>query len=177
MSIRRTYETTLIVNAALEDPDVEALISKVTGYVENHGGEILLIDKWGRKRLAYPINKKFNGFYVRIEFEAAPSTIPILERFMVLEDTILRHLTLLLPQILRDFRKKKALEKAEREKTEGKDSDDKRDGKRRDRRDDFRRGPGRGRPVRSDRKQNSEKSENTEKSEKDKTETAEKTED
>ena len=115
MSLRRVYETTIIVNAALEDNDVESVISKVTAYIENHGGVIQEIDRWGRKRLAYPINKKYNGFYVHIVFDANSNTVPILERFLVLEDTVLRHLTLVLPAKLREFRAKKAIEIAQRE--------------------------------------------------------------
>jgi small subunit ribosomal protein S6 len=108
--MRRTYETTFIVNAALEDSDVESMINKVTGYLENHGAEIKEINKWGRRRLAYPINKKFNGYYIHMIYESNPSTIPILERFLVLEDTVLRHLTLILPKVLREFRLKRAAE-------------------------------------------------------------------
>lgn len=110
MNLRRQYETTFIVNAALEDSDVEAVLTKVTNYIENHGAEIVEINKWGRRRLAYPINKKYNGYYIHVVFDAAPSTVPIFERFMVLEDTILRHLTLVLPKKLREFRIKRALE-------------------------------------------------------------------
>lgn len=109
MSIRRRYETTIIVNAALEDSDVESLIDKVSSYIENHGGKITELDRWGRRRLAYPINKKFNGYYVHLVFETTPSTIPILERFLVLEDTVLRHLTLLLPDRLFEYRRKKGM--------------------------------------------------------------------
>ena len=109
MSLRRLYETTFIVNAALEDADIESVVSKVTGYLTNHGAEILEVNKWGRRRLAYPINKKFNGFYVHLVFETVPSTIPILERYLVLEDTVLRNLTLILPLKLREFRAKRAL--------------------------------------------------------------------
>lgn len=108
--MRRVYETTVIINAALEDNDIEAVISKVTGYIENHGGEILELDKWGRKRLAYPINKKYNGYYAHVVFKTLPDTVPVLERFLVLEDTVLRHLTLVLPQSLRDWRAKRAME-------------------------------------------------------------------
>ena len=110
MSLRRVYETTIIVNAALEDADIESVVSKITAYVENHGAEIFEINKWGRRRLAYPINKKFNGYYVHIVYDAAPSAIPIFERFLVLEDTVLRHLTLVLPKKLRDFRAKRSLQ-------------------------------------------------------------------
>lgn len=112
MSLRRVYETTVIINAALEDNDIEAILTKITTYMENHGSEILEINKWGRRRLAYPINKKFNGFYVHIVYEASPSTIPIFERYLVLEDTVLRHLTLVLPKKLRDFRAKRVVEYA-----------------------------------------------------------------
>jgi small subunit ribosomal protein S6 len=110
MSLRRVYETTIIVNAALDDADIESVISKVTGFIENHGAEIFEINKWGRRRLAYPINKKYNGYYVHVVFESSPSVIPIFERFLVLEDTILRHLSLVLPAKLRDFRAKRALQ-------------------------------------------------------------------
>lgn len=136
MSLRRVYETTFIVNAALEDPDIDGVISKVTGYIENHGGEISQTDKWGRRRLAYPINKKFNGYYVHIVFDASPGTIPILERFLVLEDTILRHLTVKLPQKLIDFREKRRVERGivlgfgnETENQENKEKDKKEDSK------------------------------------------------
>lgn len=104
MNIRRIYETTLIVNAALEDPDVDAIITKITNQIEALGASIIQINKWGRRRLAYPINKKSNGYYVHCIYEASPSIIPIFERFLVLEDTILRHLTLALPKKLREHR-------------------------------------------------------------------------
>lgn len=108
--MRRLYESTFIINAGLEDPEVEAAINKVTSYIENQGGEIKVIEKWGRRRLAYPINKKFNGFYVHLEFELLPNVLPQLERFLVLEDTVIRHLTLQLSEKLRDLRLKKAME-------------------------------------------------------------------
>lgn len=108
--MRRLYESTLIFNAGLEDPEVEAAISKVTSYIENQGGEIKVTDRWGRRRLAYPISKKFNGYYVHLEFEMIPSGLPLLERFLVLEDTVLRHLTLQLSVKLRDLRLQKAME-------------------------------------------------------------------
>ncbi len=109
MNIRRLYESTIIINAALEDPDIDGVISKVATYIENHGGTILEVNKWGRRRLAYPINKKYNGFYVHIVFETLPNSVPVLERFLVLEDTVLRHLTLQLSEKLREYRKEKAL--------------------------------------------------------------------
>ncbi|MBK9248341.1 MAG: 30S ribosomal protein S6 [Ignavibacteria bacterium] len=104
MSVKRLYETTIIVNAALEDNDVETVVRRVTEYLENHGASIVEIGRWGRKRLNYPIKKKFNGYYVYLAFEIPTNMLPIIERFFILEENILRHLTVLLPQKLRDYR-------------------------------------------------------------------------
>lgn len=104
MAQRRLYETTFIVNAALEDDDIETIVQRVTDYVENHGGNIIDTNKWGRRRLAYPIKKKFNGYYVYMAYDITPEMLPLLERFFVLDENILRHLTAHLPQKLRDYR-------------------------------------------------------------------------
>ncbi|MFM6955790.1 MAG: 30S ribosomal protein S6 [Ignavibacteria bacterium] len=109
MSIRRLYESTFIINAALEDPDVEAVIRRVTDYIENHGGTFVEMNKWGRRRLAYPIKKKYNGYYVYMAFEAASEVLPLVERFFTLEENVLRHLTLELSEKLREHRKERAL--------------------------------------------------------------------
>jgi small subunit ribosomal protein S6 len=61
MSVHRLYESTYIVNAALEDADIEQVVARVTEYIEQHGGKIIDHNKWGRRRLAYPIKKKHNG--------------------------------------------------------------------------------------------------------------------
>lgn len=110
MSERRLYETTFIINAALEDNDIEAIITKVLNQVTNNGGNVQEINKWGRRRLAYPINKKHNGFYVHAIYQSLPEFIPQLERFLTLDDTVLRHLTLQLSQEMLDLRAKRALE-------------------------------------------------------------------
>lgn len=113
MSERRLYETTFIVNAALEDNDVEAVVNKVLNQISNNSGTIQEINKWGRKRLAYPINKKHNGFYVNIIYQSIPEFIPALERFMTLDDTILRHLTLQIDPKLLEIRAKRAMEEGQ----------------------------------------------------------------
>lgn len=109
MNPKKLYETTFIVNAAFEDQEIDNVVSKVTSFLENHGGEIVEVNKWGRRRLAYPINKKFNGYYVHLVYSSLPSNIPHFERLLVLDDAILRHLILDLPQALIDLRKQRAL--------------------------------------------------------------------
>jgi len=113
MSERRLYETTFIVNAALEDNDIEAVINKVINQISNNSGTIQEINKWGRKRLAYPINKKHNGYYVNLIYQSIPEFIPPLERFLTLDDTILRHLTLQIDPKLLEIRAKRAMEEGQ----------------------------------------------------------------
>lgn len=108
MSDRRLYESTFIINATLEDNDVEAIITRVSEYLAEQEGQITEMNKWGRRRLAYPVKKKYNGYFVYMTFEAPPTTIPLLERFFVLEDNVLRHLTLQLDIKLKEFRKVRA---------------------------------------------------------------------
>ncbi len=114
MNDRRLYEATYIVNAVLEDNDVEAVIARNTAFLEENGSTIVELNKMGRRRLAYPINKKFNGYYVYVAFESAPTTLPLLEKFFFLEDQVIRHLTVQLDPKLREFRKVRAEAQAAR---------------------------------------------------------------
>ncbi len=90
----KTYETTFIVNASLDDAQVNAVIARVQNIISKNGGVIVAVNKWGRKRLAYPISKRTNGFYVLIEFEGPATILEQLERSYQLDEMILRHLTL-----------------------------------------------------------------------------------
>ena len=90
----KIYETTFIVNAALDDAQIEALIEKVKDIIVKNNGEVRSLEKWGRKRLAYTIDKKNNGFYAFIEFKAPGDLIVKLERHYHLEEQIIRHLTI-----------------------------------------------------------------------------------
>jgi len=109
MNPRKLYETTFIVNAAMEDQDIDEVVSKVTTFLTNNSGEIVEVNKWGRRRLAYPINKKFNGYYIHLVYSSLPSDIPQFERLLVLENSIIRHLILDLPTELIELRKQRAL--------------------------------------------------------------------
>ena len=88
------YETTFIVNASLDDAQIESVIARVQEMITKNGGAITALNKWGRKRLSYPIHKKTNGYYVNIEFESPGNVISQLERSYQLDDLVLRHLTI-----------------------------------------------------------------------------------
>ena len=93
---KRTYETTFIVNASLDDSQVDSVIGRVQDTITKNGGSVEALNKWGRKRLAYPINKKTNGYYVNIEFKAPSTLLAVLERSFQLDEMILRYLTIVL---------------------------------------------------------------------------------
>jgi len=88
------YETTVIINAALEDPQVEALITRIQDLIARANGSLESINRWGRKRLTYPIKKKNNGFYVHVEFRAPGTIVKALEHAYLLDEQILRFLTI-----------------------------------------------------------------------------------
>lgn len=91
---KHTYELTYIVNAVISDDQIKGLTRRVHKFIEENGGNILEVDEWGSRRLAFPINKKRNGHYVNLYFEAEGDLIVRLERALTLEDDILRYLTL-----------------------------------------------------------------------------------
>jgi small subunit ribosomal protein S6 len=92
----RLYETTFIVNASLDDAQIDAVVGRVQDTITKNGGVIEAVNKWGRKRLAYAINKRTNGFYVNIEFTAPGTVMALLERSYQLDEMVLRHLTIVL---------------------------------------------------------------------------------
>ena len=58
------YEAMYVITPELEDEAIKGIIEKYTGIITANGGEIEKVDEWGRRRLAYPINNKTEGYYV-----------------------------------------------------------------------------------------------------------------
>ena len=88
------YESVIILNATLEDTQIDSLLDRIQEQITSNGGQILNVDKWGRKRLAYPIQKSKSGYYVVQQFEAPRELISKLERNFRLDETVIRYLTI-----------------------------------------------------------------------------------
>lgn len=86
------YEFILVVNAKVEDDDRVATLEKVKGYIERFGGTIGNVDDWGKKRLAYEIQKMKDGYYYIINFESESTTPGELEQRVRIMDNVLRYL-------------------------------------------------------------------------------------
>ena len=91
----KRYETTFILDPALPEEAIEKEIKKVEEQIESLEGKILKIEKWGLKRLAYPIAKKLQGFYVFILYEGEGNIPSELEKGFRLNELCLRYLTVL----------------------------------------------------------------------------------
>ena len=105
----RVYESAVLINAALEDEQIQSIISHIKEIIVSSGGEIKDVEDWGRKRLAYVVKKSKIGYYVIFRFNAPPNIITKLERYYKLDESILRFITIGLS--------KNALEQIEKDRT------------------------------------------------------------
>ena len=86
------YELALVVNAKIEDDARAAVVEKAKDYITRLGGTITNVDEWGKKRLAYEIQKMHEGFYYFIQFEADAQCPAEVERHVRIMDNVLRYL-------------------------------------------------------------------------------------
>ena len=86
------YELAVVVSAKLEDDARAEVIEKVKALVTRFGGNITDVDEWGKKRLAYEIQKMKEGFYYFIQFEGETTVPAELEERLRIEETVLRFL-------------------------------------------------------------------------------------
>jgi len=93
----RAYELMVICESSLEESAVAQVINQVTAQVETKGGRVATTDKWGKRRFAYEIDHRTEGFYVVFEIEAEPGSLDDVDRFLRLADDVVRHKLLRLP--------------------------------------------------------------------------------
>lgn len=86
------YEVMYIIDAAVEEEARKALIERFNTLINENGATISDIDEWGKRRLAYPINYKNEGYYVLMHIEAAPEFPRELERNLQISDSVMRYL-------------------------------------------------------------------------------------
>lgn len=91
---KKYYESYIIIDGNLEDSAIDEVINKYENLFKKNEIEIKNIDKIGRRRLAYPIKKRVNGFYVCFEISSPSNLLTKLERTYILDESILRYLTI-----------------------------------------------------------------------------------
>ncbi|ATW26232.1 30S ribosomal protein S6 [Candidatus Formimonas warabiya] len=88
----RAYEAMYIIRPDFDEEKVQATMEKYSSLIQNNGGELVKVDLWGKRRLAYEINKLREGFYVLAKFNGAPETPAELERNFKISDDVIRYL-------------------------------------------------------------------------------------
>ena len=86
------YELCVVLNAKIEDDERAAIIERIKNYVDRFGGTVTDVDEWGKKRLAYEIQKMREGFYYFVHFDAEPTAPIEIENRVRIMDNVLRYL-------------------------------------------------------------------------------------
>ena len=101
------YETVFILTPVLSDEQMKETVEKFKGVLTGAGAEIISEENWGLKKLAYPIQKKTTGFYVLVEFNAAPEIIKTLEIAYRRDEKVLRYLTVKMEKYAAEYAAKR----------------------------------------------------------------------
>jgi small subunit ribosomal protein S6 len=89
----RRYETIFIASPTLTDEQSDELVKQYEGIIAEQGGELLKTDKWGRKKLAYEVQKFSEGYYTLFEMNAGPNLIAELERRFRNNDAVIKYMS------------------------------------------------------------------------------------
>lgn len=111
----RRYELMLVIRPDVADDKSQGLVDRTTRQIVAAGGQIVKVAPWGRRRLAYPIDRHREGSYQIILFEAPPTAITELEHTLLITEEVIRHLV---------TRVERPIKTARRDGDEGEDIDD-----------------------------------------------------
>ena len=129
----RKYETIFIINPDLSEEEIKGLIKKVREIVEGLQGQVLRIDEWGRRKLAYDLKKMSKGYYVLLHFIGKPQVLTEVERNLRLMDAVLKHQTVRLDEkgekIAQMLSGERVPEKVEQPETRKEEKPEEREGK------------------------------------------------
>jgi small subunit ribosomal protein S6 len=86
----RDYEVMVIVDARLEEGDIQKAVDKFVGAIGDSGGELLGVDRWGTRKFAYEIDHQKEGYYFVAKFKAAEEVVDRLKRLLLISDEFIR---------------------------------------------------------------------------------------
>ena len=88
----RNYQTILILKPDLDEPNVDQSLEKITTLIQKHGGEMLKVERWGKKRLAYKVKKSKFGYYLNLYHSSDTSRVVDFEKDLQLYDLVIKYL-------------------------------------------------------------------------------------
>ena len=107
----RHYETTYILRPNLGESQFNEVIDRINGIISEFGGALVSLDRWGLKKLAYPIQKKSTGFYYLLEFRGTGDLVEKLEVQYRRDERIIRFLTFRMEKFAIEYAEKKRRQK------------------------------------------------------------------
>lgn len=101
------YETVFILTPVLSDEQIKDTVEKFQNILTENGAEIVHVDHWGMKKLAYPIRKKTSGVYTVVEFKAPSTIVKALETEYSRDERVMRHICIALDKHAVAYNEKK----------------------------------------------------------------------
>jgi small subunit ribosomal protein S6 len=94
----RHYEVMVILDAGLEDDAIRAMLDKATSTLTGQGATVSKVDRWGKRRFAYEVRHRNEGYYALIDVMAEPAAVAAVDRVLGLADEVIRHKVIRLPE-------------------------------------------------------------------------------
>jgi len=94
----RPYEAMVILDASLEESAVQAVVNRTSELLSASGGEVTRADKWGKRRLAYEIDHRTEGYYLLLELTLDPDAVAEIDRSLRLTEGVVRHKIVRMPE-------------------------------------------------------------------------------
>jgi small subunit ribosomal protein S6 len=91
----KRYETIFIIQADLPDEDINSTIDRYQTIISNLKGTLINVERWGKKRMAYAIEKKTRGFYTLLDYASQSNVVSELERNFKIDDKVLKYMTIM----------------------------------------------------------------------------------
>lgn len=88
------YENVVILNPSLNEEELKSAVEKITDIIKNSGGDVLKVDNWGKRKLAYELNKQKMGIYLLFLFKSPASTIKKIEDYFKVFDPVVKFMVI-----------------------------------------------------------------------------------
>jgi small subunit ribosomal protein S6 len=89
----RRYEQIYILRPSLSEDEISRVVENTNQLIIDDGGTVIFLNKWGMRKLAYPIKKELQGYYILCDFAASPEVVSEIERKFRIDDAVLKYLT------------------------------------------------------------------------------------
>jgi small subunit ribosomal protein S6 len=96
----RPYEVMIIFDASLEEETIRAAVDRFAEQIRSRGGTPGRVDRWGRRRFAYEVRHRWEGYYILLEATAEPEVMEELHRTLSLADEVIRHKVVRIPDVV-----------------------------------------------------------------------------